>query len=456
MAYNRFRVRLLLRVGLLLLTMAATLLLIFQTQWYIAAACLCLFMLLLIYDLVHYVERTNRDITGFLEAIRHSDFTQRFAVQGADPSYRHLYQAFNDISKSFQDIKSDKQAHHLYLQAIVEHVGIGLLTFNEAGEISLVNQVTKEMLHMPYLRNIHSLSRISEELVEVLQEMENNEKRLVTIKPKQEELMLTLHASTLVSQGQTLKIVSLQNIRSEMEEQELQTWQKLIRVLTHEIMNSLTPVVSLASTVKSLVEHEVSDKYKAGETPDEEVFEDIRDGLLTIEKRSSGMLNFVKNYRRLMRVPTPVLRTVKATELFKQVQTLMQPELEGNKVQLELYVPDERLELIADPELLEQVLINLIKNGMEACQGTSAPCVQVMAYQEEQDKSKVYIRVQDNGAGISPEVLDKLFIPFYTTKKQGSGIGLSLSKQIMRQHGGSIRVNSQPGGPTTFTLVFSA
>ncbi|WP_242927424.1 sensor histidine kinase [Pontibacter vulgaris] len=456
MAYNRFRVRLLLRVALLLLSMVALLLILYRTDWHIASVCVGLFMLLLIYDLVHYVERTNRDITGFLEAIRHSDFTQRFAVQGADPSYRNLYQAFNDISTAFQKIKSDKQAHHLYLQAIVEHVGIGLLCFNEAGEINLVNHVTMDMLHTPYLKNIHALNRISEELVEVLLEMENNEKRLVTMKPHQDELMLTLHASTLVSQGQTLKIVSLQNIRSEMEEQELQTWQKLIRVLTHEIMNSMTPVVSLASTVNNMVEYDVEAKYKAGEVPDREVFEDIRDGLQTIEKRSAGMLHFVKNYRRLMRVPTPELQTVNVTELLKQVHTLMQTQPGAKRVQFEFYVPDEKLEITADPELIEQVLINLVKNGMEACDSKQAPCVQVIAYREEQDMSKVYIKVQDNGPGIEPDVLDKLFIPFYTTKKQGSGIGLSLSKQIMRQHGGSIRVSSQPGGPTTFTLVFNA
>lgn len=429
-------------------------LVLYRTEWYMTAVCIGLLLLFQIYDLVHYVERTNRDISSFLEAIRHSDFTQRFAVKGGSPAYKELYQAFNDVTTSFQRIKTDKQAHHLYLQAMVEHIGIGIVSFDKDGQVLLVNHVIKEVLHMPYLEHIEALSRISEELVEVLYGIGHNERRLVTLQVRDEQLQLALHATTLVSQGRTLKIVSCQNIKSELEEQELQTWQKLIRVLTHEIMNTITPVISLTSTVSQLVEEEVVGKAVAGEVPEEEVLEDIRAGLRTIEKRSTGMLHFVKNYRRLMRVPTPEVRTVKVKDLLKGVYTLLQPEMEANHAKLSIYLRDEKAELQVDPELIEQVLINLIKNGMEACLQTASPRVEVIAYQEEQDRDRFRIDVQDNGTGISPEDVDKIFIPFFTTKKQGSGIGLSLSKQIMRQHGGSIHVSSPAGGPTTFSLIF--
>ncbi|MDX5482487.1 MAG: ATP-binding protein [Hymenobacteraceae bacterium] len=452
MVYSGFRLKLLLRLGLLVAVILVLLWVAYRTDWYITVACLFLLVVFQVYELIHSVERTNRDISSFLEAIRHSDFTQRFAISKANSSYRDLYKAFNDVTESFQRVKSEKQAHHLYLQAIVEHVGIGLLSFDKNGEVQLVNQVAKELLHVPHLRNIQALERISAELVNVLQHIGSNEKALVTIQPKHEQLLLNVHATILVSQGRELKIVSLQNIQPELEEQELQTWQKVIRVLTHEIMNSVTPVISLTSTVAGLLEQEVMAKQAVGELPDEETLEDMQAGLRTIEKRSTGMLHFVKNYRRLMRLPASELRPVKVNELLHSVHTLLQSEMEAHKVELKMYLPDDRVEILADAEQLEQVFINLIKNGMEACSGSAQPCVEVVAYLDELDRAKLRVDVTDNGAGIPEDVLDKIFIPFYTTKKQGSGIGLSLSKQIMRQHGGSIRVNSQPGGPTTFSL----
>ncbi len=225
----------------------------------------------------------------------------------------------------------------------------------------------------------------------------------------------------------------------------------MIRFLTNEIMNSVTPVVSLTSTVYHLVEQEMTAR-KAGEPVDDEVMEDICDGLKTIEKRSAGMLNFVKSYRRLMRLPAPEIQTVNVADLLRHVHTLMLPEMEQHQVRLDIYLPTEQLTIAADPEQLEHVLINLIKNGMEACQHMPEPCVEVRVSNDESAKERVRIDVSDNGPGIPEGVMDKVFIPFFTTKKQGSGIGLSLSKQIMRQHGGTMRFTTKPGGPTIFGL----
>lgn len=427
------------------------LLVLYRTDWYMTAFCLGLVILLQLYDFLHFVEKTNRDISDFLEAIRHSDFTQRFAVKEGNPTYKHLYESFNEISDSFQKVKTEKQAHYLYLQTIVEHIGIGILSFDEAGEVNLVNQVTKNLLHVPHIKNVHALERVSEELAHTLLTLGDNDKAMITVQAKGEQVLLTLHATVLISQGRSLKIVSLQNIQSELEEQEMQTWQKMIRVLTHEIMNSVTPIVSLTSTVSNLIEQEVKAR-KSGETLDDEVMEDIQDGLKTIEKRSTGMLHFVKSYRRLMRLPSPEIKAVNVSDLLRQVHTLMLPEMEQHKVKLAMYLPTEQVEIAADPEQMEHVLINLIKNGMEACQHSTEPRVEVMVYADEPVKGKVRIDVSDNGPGIPEDIVDKVFIPFYTTKKQGSGIGLSLSKQIMRQHGGTIRFTTKPGGPTVFSL----
>lgn len=426
-------------------------LVLYRTDWYVTALCLFLLVLFQLYDLVHFVERTNRDISSFLQAMRHSDFTQRFATEGVNPSYQELYQSFNDISEAFSRVKTEKQAHYHYLQAIVEQVGVGILSFDEEGEVQLVNNVTKSLLRVPHLLHIDSLERLSPDLVQALFGIGHEEKRLVTLQVNEEELLLNLSATELLSQGKQIKIVTLQNIKSELEEQELQTWQKVIRVLTHEIMNSITPVVSLTSTVNNLLEEEVIAKLAKGESIEEEVLEDMQAGLRTIEKRSAGMLHFVKNYRRLMRLPSSELRPVKVVDMMRSVHTLLQHQMEEQHVNFKMYLPDEKTEVLADAEQLEQVLINLIKNGMEACQNAHAPCVEVVAFVPEGERERLRIDVTDNGPGIPDEVLDKIFIPFYTTKKQGSGIGLSLSKQIMRQHGGSIRVHTQPG-LTTFSL----
>jgi nitrogen fixation/metabolism regulation signal transduction histidine kinase len=456
MVFKGFKLKLLLRLLALVAVIMVAIYVIYATDWYITAFCLFLLVLFLLYDMLYFVERTNRDISSFLEAIRHSDFTQRFAADGPNSSYRDLYDSFNDISAAFQRVKTEKQAHYHYLQTIVEQVGVGILTFDEEGEVQLVNHVVKEQLHVPYLRHIEALERVSPELVQALRHMQHDEKALITVPLEEDQLLLNLHVTELLSQGRKLKIVTMQNIKSELEEQELQTWQKVIRVLTHEIMNSVTPVISLTSTVSHLLEEEVISKQATGEKIEEEVLEDMQAGLQTIERRSAGILHFVQNYRRLMRLPASELRPVKVRELLHSVRQLLQPTMQTQHISLKMYLPDEKLEILGDAEQLEQVLINLIKNGMEACEAAEKPCVEVLAYIPEQEKSRVRIDITDNGPGIPEDVLDKIFIPFYTTKKQGSGIGLSLSKQIMRQHGGGIRVKSQPGGPTVFSLQLQA
>ena len=451
MGFKGFRLNLLLRLALLIVVIIGFLLTIYRTDWYVTAFCLLLMALFLVYDLVYYVERTNRDISSFLEAMLHSDFTQRFATQNKNSSYQKLYQSFNTISDAFMRIKAEQEAHYHYLQAIVEQVSVGILTFDEHGSVLLANQAVKDMLHVAYLQHIQALDRVSHELVQALKTTGSNEKALVTVQAGQNQLLLNVHVTEMISQGHKLKIVTLQNIQSELEEKELQTWQKVIRVLTHEIMNSITPVISLTSTIGGLVQTEVLEKYKAGEEIDEETLEDIQAGLQTIERRSAGMLSFVQNYRRLMRLPAPELRPLKVTELLRSVHRLLEADMQAQHVNLKMYLPDEKVAILGDEEQLEQVLINLIKNGMEACKNTEEPCVEVVAYLPEQERDKLKIDVVDNGPGIPEDVLDKIFIPFYTTKKQGSGIGLSLSKQVMQQHGGSIRVSTKPG-ETIFTL----
>ena len=455
MAYNNFRARLLLKVFKLVGTISLLVFALFYQQWYVSAFCLAALITAQVYFLIEFVEQTNRELTRFFSAIRHSDFTQRFAPEGKNASFKYLYHEFNELIEAFQRIKAEKEANHLYLQTIVEHMSIGILIFDEGGEVKLLNKATKDLLRMPHLKNIKALERISLELLTTLYSLETGDSKLILVNRDEGSLSLTLRATILQLQGQPLKIVSVQNIRSEMEEQELEAWQKLIRVLSHEIMNSITPVVSLASSIHDLVAQELITPTTGGHvTVDEEVMTDVQTGLLTIEKRSEGLLHFVHDYRKLARVPKPNLKPVKLKDLFQQLDSLLRTDMSHRDVKFGIYLPKEEMEVLADAELISQVLINLIKNAMEACAGCENPKVEVLAYYDPMENNRVRIDVKDNGPGIPDEILDKIFIPFYTTKKEGSGIGLSLSRQIMRLHRGTLRVSSHGVHQTVFSLLF--
>jgi two-component system nitrogen regulation sensor histidine kinase NtrY len=446
---NRFRLGVILRVCGLLLVLAALTLVVLNKPWVVTSICLVAVLLVALFDLIFYVERTNRELSRFLSAVRHSDFTTRFGSEKGNPSFRHLHESLNEVMVTFQKIKAEKEAHYRYLQAVIEHIGIGIISFDSKGEVQLLNEAARKLLQLPHLRQVQALSRISPELAEALVQLPNGTSQMVQFSRLSDQLTLTVRVSELSLQGEPVKIASLQNIQSEMEAQELEAWQKLIRVLTHEMMNSLTPVTSLSSTLSVLVESELSEP---GHVPDPETIQDLRTGLRTIEKRSQGMLHFVQDYRKLMRVPQPHFQNVDLNELLARVITLLKPELQNRGMKLSLPKPEGDLHLQADPELLEQVLINLIKNAMEACHDCAAPCVEVQAYRGTDNRIK--IEVADNGAGIPPDLIGQIFVPFYTTKEQGSGIGLSLSRQIMTLHRGSIRVTSALGERTVFVLTF--
>lgn len=454
MAYNRFRAGVVLRVALITLTSMLLVLSFFVKQWYVTGICLGLVVFGLIYDLIFYVERTNRELSRFFTAIRHSDFTQRFTEKKQSNSFRELHAHLNEMITAFQKIKSEKEAHYQYLQAIVENLRIGVFTFDETGEVQLFNKVAKEVLQMPFIKNVHALDRISPNLVQAVEELENGQSKLIRIDREKDQLLLLVSVACFSSQGKNIRLVSVQNIRSEMEEQELAAWQKLISVLTHEIMNSVTPIISLTSTIRGLVDERVTALYTTEEIEEDENLDDIRTGLKTIEKRSTGMLHFVQNYRRLTRVPPPHLEKVKVDDLLKQLSLLLHNEPAFKRAKLHLIPHEQPLTITADSELIEQVLLNLVKNGIEACENVDEPIIEVSALPDEKNPDLIRIEVKDNGSGVPAEILDKIFVPFYTTKKHGSGIGLSLSRQIMKLHKGTLQMRPAEPNGTVFSLLF--
>jgi two-component system nitrogen regulation sensor histidine kinase NtrY len=448
MVYKHFRFQVILRILLLFAFLILLLVLLLRSSLYsliIIAGGLTLYQ---VYSLIRYVEKTNRDLARFFQAIRYSDFSQSFKSEKRGSSFDALEKSFTAVINAFRKTRAEKEEHYRYLQTVVEHVGVGLIVFQPKGEVELVNNAAKKLLQIARLKNIHSLRSLSPQLVETLLQIKPRESSLVKVDGTGEALQLTLYATEFKLRGQVYRLVSIQNIQSELEEKELESWQKLIRVLTHEIMNSVTPISSLASTAGGLL-HESA---KPGDPSGREIFEDIREAVRTIEKRSQGLLHFVDAYRNLTLIQKPKFQICPVGDLFSSVHRLMQANILEKSVTFRMVVEPETLELTADPELVEQVLINLMLNALQAVERRKKPAIEMNASLDK--RGRILIQVTDNGPGISEEELDKVFIPFYSTKEAGSGIGLSLSRQIMRLHRGTIGVQSEPEKGTVFTLRF--
>ena len=415
MVYRRFRINCILRVIALSATLALFFFLLFKTTLHAALFILGVVILYQSYALIHYVEKTNRDLTRFFQSIKFSDFSQSFKDSGQGKSFANLRLAFNEVLDAFRKARSEKEEHYRYLQTIVQHVGIGLIAFQPDGNVALINTAAKRLLSVAQLKNIKSLETWSPPLVNALFKLKPKEKTQIRIDDSNELLQLALYSTEFKLRDHTYTLVSIQNIYTELEEKEIEAWQKLIRVLTHEIMNSITPISSLASTINDLIK-DSTNLRSAQKTEDDETLTDICDAAQTIQKRSEGLLHFVDAYRNLTLIQKPNFQIFPIEELFNRAAKLIQINLKEKNIKLEIKIEPKTLEL--------------------------------------DGRSRTIIQVRDNGSGISKENMDKVFIPFYSTKEGGSGIGLSLSRQIMRLHNGTISMQSEPNVETTITLRF--
>lgn len=400
---------------------------------------------------IRFVERTNKKLGKFLETIRHADFASTFSDHGMGKSFEGLNHEFNQIINEFKRYRAEKEEHFNYLQTVVQHVSIGIISFTRDGKVDVVNTAVKRLFKISNLRYIDDLRLIKKDLPEILYKMKAGDNTLIKLFIKDEMLQLSVYATEFRMRGEEFVLISIQNIHAELEEKEIESWQKLIRVLTHEIMNSITPISSLASTVQEMMFVDPDGYLKLKELDQEDV-EGIGSALKTIQSRSQGLLNFVEIYRNLTRIPKPNFRYFKIKELFERALELMKPKIEKINIDCFSKVMPEDLKLTADPDLIDQVIINLLLNAIDAIKEVKNPRISIMAFKN--DAERIIIEISDNGDGIKPDILDKIFMPFFTSKKTGSGIGLSLSRQIMSLHKGAISVKSSKKEGTTFTLTF--
>ncbi len=451
MVYKRFRFVIIGRFFLLMSNIFLLFFVYFNHFSFALFLILAVSIIYQIYLLIHYVETTNRDLSRFFDSIKYADFSQSFNPQQKGKSFQQLYQAFNAIIRDFHQARREREEQYRYLQTVVQHIGVGIIVFKMNDEVDLINNAAKRLLKINHLRKLEQLNHLHPQFVEKIVSLKSGTRTLFKFRDKDDFLQLAIYAADFTMHQQKYRLISLQNIQSELEEKEMEAWQNLIRVLTHEIMNSVTPISSLASTARGLL-NRFTTKASPDPAVNSEIMTDVESAVQTIEKRSQGLLTFVENYRKLTKIPRPDFQIFLIKELFQRIINLMQPQFNLKNLTIQKQITPETLELTADPLLVEQVLINLIKNALEAMTSTPQPMIHLQAKLDE--RGRILIEVADNGVGIQHNVLENIFIPFFTTKEQGSGIGLSLSRQIMRLHGGTISVRSIPNRETIFTLRF--
>ena len=449
MLRNNFKASVLFRVLLILGLGFAMVYIIAQTHFWLVAFWIGLAIAVLIADLFRYLQQSHRELENMLVAIRQGEFS---STRNTRLQTTAMQQAYARAMHALQQLRQERETNHLYLQNVVEHVNISLLCFEAGGKIILLNRAAQELLQKPFLKILNDLKAVDYELYATINKLAANEKSLIKVIVKGQLLNLLVQATEFKMQGRPYKLVSLQDFRSELEAQEIESWQKLIRVLTHEIMNSVIPIANLSGIVNQMLEDPAGkDSYRNLGTLDTEEIDDLHGSLQTIENRSKGLVNFVKAYKSLTQMGEPTFKTLSVQALFERVYKLLQPRLADSGIVLEKQIVPQELTLKGDAELLEQVLINLLVNAMEALEGTESPVIRLAARKTD---GGVEIQVEDNGPGIPAEILEHIFVPFYTTKKTGSGVGLSLARQIMRLHKGSIAVHSAPGEGTRVVLSF--
>lgn len=394
-----------------------------------------------------FVAKRFVEIDDFFEAVKYRDFSRWFSEEHGTPDIRKLHRGFNLVNKTFKDINNERQAQFLYLQKILEMVDVGIIAYNlENGDVLWANDSILNILDLPAFKNIRFVEKRRAQLFEELFEIYHSDHRSLTLEMRNEQLKVLVSNTIFQMDNEAFKLIVLQNIENTLNKNESEAWKKLLSVMTHEIMNSIAPITSLSETLQT----EIALKLDAPETVKLNL-EDLNAGISSIKKRSEGLMKFAKTYRTLNKVSQISKSRILVNDLFESIENLLKPSLSQRDILLEFKNINSKLEVNIDTHLIEQVLINLILNARDACDSNSDAKIVVSA---EKFREGVQIKVADNGAGIPAEILETIFVPFYSTKKTGSGIGLSLSKQIMMLHNGRIQVQSEEGKGTAMSLFF--
>jgi nitrogen fixation/metabolism regulation signal transduction histidine kinase len=439
MIWNKYSVKLLVFLIFLTLVGFGFFWSLYSSQLVITKIVFLLGFIFVFAALLKYLNKTNRDLSQFIEAIQYVDNVP--SNEGSDLSHGKLQLTYNSIIDKLKEAKLAKESEHQYFRFVLEYIGIGIISFDKKGNIGIYNKAAKEIFGIESLDNIMGLDILKKDIANELMNLESEKSKLISFNGKLEKQKLLARSTEIVIDGKRLKLISLQNIKTQLEESELEAWQKLIRVLTHEIMNSVTPIKSLTySMKKSLLDSENQN------------VENIIKGLNAIENRSKGLLDFVESYKNLTQIPKPNYERININSLLDNVLNLFEKELKTNNIIVDRNIIPEDLTILADSKLLSQVIINLFKNSIYALEDCRKKEINILG--RKTTDGEVTISVSDSGKGIPEEIIDKIFVPFFTTREKGSGIGLSLARQIMVMHNGNVEVQSTQEQGTKFTLNF--
>jgi nitrogen fixation/metabolism regulation signal transduction histidine kinase len=449
MASDRYYVGIALRVVLLVSTILLLAWMVLHTDWYVSMGLLTIAAATEAFLLVHFATRWSREVTRFLEAVSFEDTSARFSGLMGDGVFRDLGASMGRVMERLSKGRAEREEQTQYLQALINHVPVALLAVEDTGQVQLLNFAARRLFEGP-CATVADFPHHGEAFAAGIENLKPGDGAILRMERKAGALQLKAAATDLALSGTRRRLISLQNIENELSANELVAWQTVIRVMAHEVMNSLTPVTSLAATAEGLIA-QVAGNLPEGD-PNLPTLADAGEALETLARRSEGLLHFVQNHRRITKRMVAKIERVKIERVFARLGRLLAADLAARSIQLAIAVEPQSLEVEADAELLDQALINLVRNAIEALR--DAPDGRIALSAMRDLDGRIVIGVADNGPGIAPDQREKVFVPFFTTKRQGSGVGLTLARQIATLHGGAVAITETRGGGATVSLRF--
>lgn len=448
MACKNYTFKLALRLIFIVVIAFAIGVLIMRGTNFLIAIVLVFFEGALILSLFSLVNQTHRKIAFFIQSIKNEDTSLNFPENKNDSTLKDLHKSLNELNVIVQKAVLQSRIKEQYFSEIIKNIDTGIIVLGVNGFVYEVNPAALRMLHLRVLTHLKQIQQVDMAFGTALSKLESNQKQTFTFHSENEPEQFVVRCSVMHLKGEEVRLLSMQDIRGELERKELDSWVKLIRVMSHEIMNSLAPVTSIAGSLKHIWKEKLD--LDAAFSDDEDVKSTI-DGLDVISERGRGLSQFVQNYRKLTKVPVPQLSLVSMQQLFDRLSILVSPMKADYGVAIQFYPLKKDFQVQIDEQMMVQVIVNLVKNAAEASSNQEEPLVEVVG--RRLADNKVEILVIDNGKGISNEIAEEVFVPFFTTKSSGSGIGLSHSRQIMRAHGGTVNYRREKG-KTVFAIVW--
>ena len=407
-------------------------------------------LVFLVFNLISYLNTANKKIRFFFDSVRNEDSSLSFPGDKGDKTLNGLYESMNRVNHQIKQLRIENRQQEQYFQILLEHLATGIITYNDRGFILHANSSAKRLLSAEVLTHLSQIGRTDPKLYQIIKGIKPFERKLIAVNNGYDEIQLSLKATSFRANDHEMVILSIQDIKNELDEKEVESWMKLIRVLMHEIMNSITPITSLSESLLHMYSSE-GRPIHTGKVTGKTIATTLQ-GLNVIREQGKGLMSFVESYRKLTRVPEPDKKLFKIEDLMTRIRILFDSIEESQKISFVFSIKDPGMEIFADQNLISQALLNLIKNAIEANENNCDGKIMIISGIDNNNRPEIC--VVDNGPGIEEENIDEIFVPFFTTKQSGSGIGLSISRQIMRVHGGTLKARSVPGKETIFCLTF--